>query len=98
MRRLGGFVDVGEEGCFGEFHEEGCLLPGNGGEVLEEIVEIEVVKQGLDGDASIAEAGFSAHATFIDPHYVVDGGVDVVRHAVIRACRGVGGYCLKGRG
>lgn len=71
-------------------------MAGNGGEVLEEIVEVEVVEQGLDGDAGIAEAGLTAHTAFIDPHYVVDGGVDVGRHAAIRACGTIAGYCPKG--
>ena len=93
VRGLGGFVDVGEEGCFGEFEEEGCLLAGDGGEVFEELVEIDVVEEGLDGDAGAAEAGFATNAILVDPDDAVDGGVEVGRHSDIRAGWNCWGYC-----
>src|SRR5687767_662753 len=63
------------------------LVAGDGGELLEEVVEIaaafEVVEEVLDGDAGAGEAGSSAHD--------VGAGVDGVHGVIVASEAGRGG-------
>lgn len=93
-RWLAGFIDVGEEGCFGEFHEEDYLLPGDGGEVLVEMRWSSRVWMGTRvsrKQGSPLMRPLSIHTTVLMAAWT-PVGMPMLEHVAVRW-----GYCLMGR-